>query len=454
MQIQGPRIIHPILWLRSIVFLALCAAVSASAGTVVIQGARLIDGTGRPPIENSVLVIEGRTIRAAGKMGAVRIPRGAQIVDVRGKTIIPLFINLHGHLGLTIGLEQSAANYTEANIRSQLEKFLAYGVGTVVSLGSDQDLIYKLRDAQRAGSLAGARIYTAGRGFGVKDGYPPTLANAQDRNRPDNPEEARAEVRGLALLHPDFVKIWVDDEFGHLPKMKPGIYSAIIDEAHRHRLRVVAHVFYLADAKSLIEAGVDGLGHSIRDQEVDRELIEKMKARKVFEVPTLVRDESTFAFAEEPKWLDDPFFKVGLEPQALATLRSPAFIERFRANPNLSKCRAAFEMAERNLKTLFDAGVKIGFGTDSGPPLRFQGYFEHRELQLMVESGLKPMQAIVASTRASAEILGARDFGTLEPGKQADLMVLDSDPLEDIRNTEKLSAVWQGGKAFKAIRPL
>ena len=439
----------------------LCPPVSAAqepAGAVVLEGARLIDGTGRSPVENAAFVIEGGVIRAVGPAGSVRYPKDARVIDARGKTIIPALINLHGHLGLTRdGLSQSGSNYTEENLRGQLEKYLAYGVGTVVSLGTDQDLIYKLREAQRSGALAGARFYTAGRGFGVKGGYPPALANAGDRYRPQTPAEARAEVRELASHHPDFVKIWVDDDFGRLPKMKPEVYRAIIDEAHRHHLRVIAHVFYLADAKSLVKAGIDGLGHSVRDRPVDAKLIEAMTARGVFYLPTLARDESTFVFGlgSGPEWQDDPFFRQGLDPRAISTITSQTFRDKARANPDLPQLQAAFAMAKENLRTMFKEGVKVALGTDSGPPLRFQGYFEHRELQLMVEAGLTPVEAITCATRNAAEALGAgATAGTLEPGKQADFLVLDANPLEGIRNTEKLSAAWQGGKEVGGGREL
>jgi imidazolonepropionase-like amidohydrolase len=427
----------------------------AHAGTIILRGARLIDGTGHPPIEDAILVVQSGRIRAAGKEGSVQVPKG-EVRDVRGKTIIPALIDLHTHLGLTRnGMESTPGTYSAENIQTQLENFLRYGVGTIAVMGTDQPMIYQLRDEQRAGKLAGARFYTAGRGFGMAGGLPAAgIAQPLDIYRPKSTEEARTDVRELASHHPDFVKIWVDDDFGRLPKIPPEIYRAIIDEAHHHNLRVIAHVFYLADAKGLVAAGIDGLGHSVRDLPVDRELIEAMKGRGVFYVPTLVRDESTFAYAEGPRWLSDPFFQAGLGPGVLAKLESPEFKKKVAQNPDLSKYRAAFETGERNLKTMFESGVTVGMGTDAGPPLRFQGYLEHRELQLMVESGVTPLRAIVAATGSAARILGATaDFGTLEVGKRADFLVLDANPLEDIHNTEKLEGVWQSGRPIEPIRP-
>ena len=432
--------------------LVYCPRAGAQANTrqIVLKGARLIDGTGRPAIENSVLVIEGDHIVAAGKAGTVSIPKDADVKDVTGKTIMPAMINLHGHLGLSSnGADSVAGHYTDENVLKQLNKYLSYGVATVASLGQDDDEIYKIRDAQHAGTMGGARLYTAGRGFLEYTGK----ANPADhRYRPQTPDEARADVRELAPHHPDFIKMWVDDGLGHGVKIKPEIYQAIIDEAHKQHIRVFAHEFYLGDAKALLAAGLDGFAHSIRDQPVDNELMQAMKARGVFLIPTLVRDEVLFAYADNLRWLDDPFFTAGFEPAAVAMVRSPENVEKGRKDPDIAKYRAGLEMGKKNLKTLSDAGVKIAFGTDSGIPTRFPGYFEHRELQLMVEAGLTPMKAIVAATGTNAEILGgAKQFGTLQPGRRADFMVLDANPLEDIRNTEKLSAVWQSGKIVPSV---
>ena len=432
--------------------LVVCPRAGAQAGTrrIALKGARLIDGTGRPAIENSVLVIEGDHIVAAGKAGTVSIPKDVVVQDVTGKTIIPALSNLHGHLGLSSnGADNVAGHYTQENVLKQLNKYLSYGVATVASLGQDEDEIFKIRDAQRAGNIGGARMYTAGRGFLEYTGKP---SPTDVRYRPRNPDEARGDVRELAAHHPDFLKMWVDDGLGHGTKIQPAIYQAIIDEAHKQHIRVFAHEFYLGDAKALLAAGLDGFAHSIRDQPVDNDLIKTMKARGVFLIPTLVRDEVLFAYADNLKWLEDPFFLGGLEPGALAIIRSPENVEKGRKDPDIAKYRAGLEMGKKNLKTLSDAGVKIAFGTDSGIPTRFPGYFEHRELQLMVEAGLTPMQAIVAATGTNAEILGgAKEFGTLQTGRRADFLVLDANPLDDIHNTEKLSAVWQAGKTVPSV---
>src|ERR1700694_468779 len=353
------------------------AGAQAKTRQIVFKGARLIDGTGRPAIENSVLVIEGDHVVAAGKEGTVSIPKDADVKDVNGKTIMPALINLHGHLGLsTNGADSVAGHYTQENVLKQLNKYLSYGVATTTSLGQDEDEIYKVRDAQRAGTLGGARLYTAGRGFLEYTGK----ANPTDhRYRPQTPEEARADVRELAAHHPDFMKMWVDDGLGHGVKIKPEIYQAIIDEAHKQHIRVFAHEFYLGDAKALLAAGIDGFAHSIRDQPVDNDVMQTMKARGVFLIPTLVRDEVLFAYADNLKWLDDPFFLAGVEPGALAIIRNPENVEKIRKDPDIDKYRAGLQIGKKNLKTLSDAGVKIAFGTDSGIPTRFPGYLEHRE---------------------------------------------------------------------------
>jgi imidazolonepropionase-like amidohydrolase len=233
------------------------------------------------------------------------------------------------------------------------------------------------------------RVFTAGRGFTGKGGYPTKVPGMKGiPYEVGTPEEVRRDVDELAAKKVDVVKIWVDDHLGREPKIPPAITKAIIDNAHQHNLKVAAHIFYLEDAKRLVNDGLNALAHSVRDQPVDDALIAAMKRKGTWQIPTLAREMSTFAIADAPAWLDDPFFSRSVDPTVVATLKSADYRQRIRSDPDFAKYPAFLKTAQSNLKRLADAGVKIGFGTDTGPPARFPGFFEHMEMQLMVESGL------------------------------------------------------------------
>jgi imidazolonepropionase-like amidohydrolase len=415
---------------------------------LVIDGAKLWDGTGAPAIDDSVVVITGDRITAAGPRAAVTVPQGAKVIDGKGKTLIPGIINMHGHLGFTKGLVQAKENYSKESLLAQLRQYARYGVTTVQSLGLDSGPMFEIRGPATANEEPRAAVFTAGRGFTGKGGYPSGIKGLEGvAVEVDNADQIKAHMEELASQKVDVVKIWVDDEFGAYKKIRPDLYKTIIEEAHKRNFRVMAHVFYLADAKGLVAAGIDGLAHSVRDHEVDDDLIKMMKEKGTFSVSTLSREESTFAYAEPPAFLDDPFFMRWADPEVVKALKDPAWGAKIKANPNFPKLRPAFDMASKNLKKLFDAGVKIGFGTDTGPPSRFQGYFEHLELELMVKAGLTPAQSLQIATLDTARRLGIeKDFGSLEKGKRADLILLDADPTESILNTRKISHVWIGGR--------
>jgi imidazolonepropionase-like amidohydrolase len=418
-------------------------------GAIVIDGATVWDGTGRAAIPDAVVVVRGERIEAVGPRGSVAAPAGATVVDGKGKTLIPGLINAHGHVGMTKGLVQDRANYGRENILAHLRQYGRYGVTTVMSLGTDFAEIFPLRGPAQRGEEPRATVLTAGRGFTGKSGYPAVLpGNAGLPREVDSVEEVRAAVAELAKQKVDMVKIWVDDHFGHYLKIRPELYEAIIKEAHGKGLRVMAHLYYLGDAKRLVRAGLDGMAHSVRDREVDAELIGLLKERGTFAVPTLTRELSTFVYATPPAWLDDPFFSRWLSPDVVARLKDPATARLLQADPDFAKYPGMLTMAQTNLKKLSDAGVKIAFGTDTGPPRRFQGFFEHLELELMVGAGLTPAQALAAATSSAAQSLGiAQETGTIAKGKRADLILLDASPLADIKNTRKIRQVWIGGRA-------
>lgn len=441
--------------------LLLATGLSARAETqTVFNHARLIDGTGRPAMEDATVVVERGHIVAAGKVYPATAP-DAQVIDCAGQTIMPALISDHSHVGLVKDGKVSPDNYTAENITAVLKRYEAYGVTTVLSLGVNKDLLYELRAAQRAGQLAGAEVFSADHGIGVANAAPPIPGGMDQIARPQTPAEARQVVREMAARKADIIKVWVDDFFGSVePKMPPEIYAAVIDEAHQQGLRVAAHVFHLDDAKQLLRDGLDVVAHSVRDAEVDAEFIELMKRNHAAYIPTLELDEAQYVFAEHPVWMESVAFRTAAEPKLLETWLSPEYAQKMQANPLTPKNRAAHAMAMRNVKTLHAAGVLIGFGTDSGAtPARLPGWAEHRELQLLVEAGLQPMEAIVCATRNAAVVLLGPEAnrGTLEPGRRADFIVLAGNPLEDIRNTTKLVAIYHGGvrvePAYKTQEP-
>jgi imidazolonepropionase-like amidohydrolase len=384
-----------------------------SARAVAFTGFTLIDGTGRAPVSNAVLVVRGGRVVAAGAASSVAIPAGAERVDLSGKTVMPGLVNAHGHV----------------TAPADLTTYAQYGVTTVFSLGNEPASVFAARATQNSASLDHARVFLAG----------PVLA-------PNTVDEARAMVASDADQRVDIVKIRVDDNLGTAPKMTPELYRAVIDEAHRRGMRVATHLFYLGDARLLLAAGSDLVAHSIRDSVVDAGVIGALKARNVCYVPTLMREVSTFVYESTPAWFSDPLFLSHANKEWMDSLVLPARQAAMRASPAAQRYKVALEMASRNLKALSDAGVTIAMGTDTGPTGRFQGYFELMELELMGAAGLTAAQVIAAATRDAARCMKVdRDLGTLEMGKWADFVALDANPLANISNVRKISSVWIAG---------
>jgi imidazolonepropionase-like amidohydrolase len=228
--------------------------------------------------------------------------------------------------------------------------------------------------------------------------------------------------------------------------MTPEVYRAVIDEAHKRGLRVAVHLFYLADAKGVLDAGADYIAHSIRDTDVDAELISKLKQRNVCVSPTLMREVSTFVYESTPPFFSDSLFLAHANREWMSALEKPEAQQAMRASRSAQRYKVALEVAKKNLRRLSDAGVPIAMGTDTGPRGRFQGYFELMELEQMVSAGLTPRQALTAATRGAARCMRLdRDLGTIEPGKWADLVVLDANPLDDIANAKRIASVWIAG---------
>jgi imidazolonepropionase-like amidohydrolase len=253
-------------------------------------------------------------------------------------------------------------------------------------------------------------------------------------------------VRRVAALKPDAIKIRVDDNLGTTRRMPPEVSRAIIDEAHGLGLRVAAHIFYLEDAKALLRAGVDMIAHSVRDVPIDDEFVALMRARNVPYCPTLTREVSTFVYESRPAFFDDPFFAREADAAVVERLLQPDRQAAMKASPAAQRYKAGLDVAMRNLKRAADAGLRVVMGTDSGATAeRFEGYFEHLEMAMMADAGLTPAQVLRASTVEAARAIGAPGIGRLEPGAWADFVVLERDPLADIRHTKTIASVWIAG---------
>ncbi|HUU34436.1 MAG TPA: amidohydrolase family protein [Vicinamibacterales bacterium] len=383
-------------------------AKQTQGNATAFEGARVVIGDGSNPIEGATVLVVNGQIAAVGPSGSVAVPSGATRVNVAGKTIMPTIVDTHVHLGTT-----------RDALLNDLRQRAYFGVSAALSMGLDPaGDPFTVRAEQPAGM---ARYFLAGRGITMPE-----------PGRTDVPywitteAEARKAVQEQAALKVDIIKIWVDDRDGKYKKLPPELYTPVIDEAHKHQLRVAAHIFNLSDAKGLLKAGIDAFAHGIRDVDADDEVVALVKARpNVVLIPNMP-DRGVKA---DYSWLQGSIPAGELAKiQAGATDRPAA--------------QRAWGIQARNLKKLADAGMTITVGTDGNTP-----WAPHVEMADMVAAGMTPAQVIVAATKNGAAFLRMSDTGTIAAGKNADLLVLDANPLDDITNTRKISAVYLKGVA-------
>jgi imidazolonepropionase-like amidohydrolase len=379
-----------------------------AGGVTVFEGARVIVGDSRAPIESASFIVNGARFGQVGRAAEVRVPTNATRVSLAGKTVMPAIIDTHTHL-----------SQTREALTDDLRRRAYFGVGAALSLGQDTtDVAYQVR-AQTIPGLA--RFFTAGRGI-----------TAPEPGRTTAPywvttvAEARKAVQEDAAKKVDIIKIWVDDRNGTVKKLSPELYTAVIDEAHKNGLRVIAHIYTLEDAKATLRAGLDAFAHGVRDKDIDDEFLALVKQR-----PNLVFGPN----------MPDRGVVVDLE-WLRAALGAEQFDALVKDNTNRPEAQAFWGIQARNLKKMSAAGVRIVVGTDGNTP-----YAPHMEMADMVAAGMTPMQVIVAATSNGAQFLKMADTGTIEANKSADFLVLDANPLDDITNTRRIASVYLRGAA-------
>ena len=434
---------------------SLASSTTEPDAVVLFEGARLIIGDGGL-IEHGALLVEGDRIVEVGHTGEVAAPPGATSIDVAGKTIIPALIDAHAHLGYEGYTSWGADNYTRENVIEHLERYSYYGFGAVFSAGSDpEDIALEVQRAQRKRDAEGARlVFAAGMappGQGPNNQFLAHALAIADKSgmtvlrRVASAEEGRRAVREVSAKEIAFIKIWVDDRGGSQEKLGRDVYRAIIDEAHAHGIEVFVHQQNAEDMPDLLEAGVAGFLHGRIGEAMDESLAAQIRDSGAFVVPNLGLGE-----LRRERVADDPFLREATSADVAARLGE---VYDSRRPPGGEARTLVATAAEREdelseaFSRLLGAGVDIVLGTDAGAlPGHFFGYTGHRELEIFVRLGMTPMQAIVAGTSRPAERLGLSDMGTIAAGKTADFVILDENPLEDIRHTRTISQVYLRGR--------
>ncbi|MBV56726.1 MAG: hypothetical protein CMQ12_09160 [Gammaproteobacteria bacterium] len=426
---------------------SLSAQTLNATNSVLLQDARLIVGDGSV-VEIGSILITGDSIAAVGEVAADTLPENTQIINLQGKTVMPALIDAHAHLGYEGHSGWGARYYSRDNLIDHLQRYAYYGFAAVFSAGSDpEDLALALQRSQQRREFEGARLlFAAGMappGQGPNNQFlSHAIAVARQTGMTilrglETPRQARQMVKEVAAKEIPFIKIWVDDRGGSQQKLHPELYSAVIDEATKNDIKVFVHQQFAEDMPDLLDAGVSGFLHGRIGDNFSDAITRQSKQAGVFIIPNLGLAELRREAIGE-----DEFLRASI-PVAVAERLTGNSSQR-RSNP--VRTPDAEAELQRGFARLLNADVDIILGTDAGAlPDHFFGYSGHRELEIFVRLGLTPMQALMAGTSKPAQRLGLNDLGLIRPGMSADLLVLNANPLDDIRNTRTITRVYLRG---------
>ena len=422
-------------------------AATLSAQPLVLAGGRLIDGYGGPPIENAVIVIEGNTIRAVGPDSVVKIPAGARVIDTNGYTVMPGLMDMHVHLMIVGHGDYDhwdatyPSKYRDVIMPISAKQLLMAGITTARDLGAPLEDIVAVKNGINRGEIPGPRLFVSGP-FLQKSNTPLT---EKFRWIVKDPDDARKKVQTIVAGGGDVIKL-IDQDQMTLDEVK-----AIVDEAHKAGKSVVAHAHRSEEIRQGLRAGVDCFEHTglATKPGYEDDVLQMIRERNatLYWTPTM---EGLFLYdytKQNPERLDDQRLKNDLPPDIYKdvrdSLRDVAKLDYFRLTPRRIPTLAT------KFRPLREAGVTIVVGTDSGIPMNFHFDSTWRELKTMVDLGMSPMEAIRAATYWPAQMLKQPNLGTIAPGKLADIIVVDGDPLTDMTSLRHVVRVVKDGKVFK-----
>lgn len=432
--------------LASCIMVATLVPIAAYSQTVIYEGARLIIGDASAPIENGAFVVQNGHITAIGAKGSVKAPSGATHVDLSGKTVMPTLNNIHIHAGYEGYVSWSAENHSAENMLDHMEREAFYGVGAAETMGDQPDAFaIKFQQDQIAGKFPPAARFFFAAGVAPPGGGPDSLliqgtTPLHAVHEVATPEEARAAVRLLASEKITQLKIWVDardSRRGSMKEMPVEVVDAVVSEAHKHGIVVHAHATQMPEQKLVVKAGVDVLVHTVGNMKIDDELIALLREHKPFWAPVMgLGDTAELCEA------NNTFVEQGMPDSVIADVRRGK--TWLKSNPCDTPINSqAEENRKYNFPKYIEAGARLCLATDAGVSAKYSyGFAEHHEITMYARYGMSPADIIVASTSRPTEVWRIKDTGTLSKGKRADFIVLDANPLENIRNTRTIDSVY------------
>jgi imidazolonepropionase-like amidohydrolase len=474
-----------------------CAAFATPSGKIVIVNGTAIDPGASKVIPNAAVIIEGDHITSIVQNSKDMPMKGDGVIDATGKFILPGYIDTHVHFFQSgdiytrpdavdlnsVRSYKDEHDWIERNLPDTFARYLRCGITSVVDVGGPM-WNFKVRKTANSTekaprlAVAGPLISSVSRTQLELNGDPPIV-------KIDTPEQGREMVRKLAAQNPDYVKIWyivpgVQPASSSTPQANasaspiPGqsdveraaifrpVVHAVVEESHRLKLRVAVHATELEAARASAEEGADLLVHSVNDKLVDDAFVKLLKDKHIILTPTLVvfeRYGRTFAnklelTPEEKAW-GNPEVIASLDVTKIPEDKRPDRLKKAMANPQsiLDGIQKTYEVALKNLKTLEDAGITIATGTDAGNIGTIHGPAIFREFQLMKQAGLTPMQILQCTTANAAKVFGGETgakIGALQPGNFADLVILKSNPLDDIKNASDIDSVVKNGVIYRS----